>query len=163
MFISLKRIISSGWENFTKQAGLSLAACFILVLAVSLIASIFILKIITEDTISTLREKVDISVYFKKDSPEESILTIRDEVSRISEVKSVDYISREQALKIFTDKHKDNPLLMDSLTEIGDNPLLASLNIKAWQFSQYGRISDFLAGLQSEDIIEKVDYYEKKG
>ena len=162
MFISLKRIISSGWENFTKQAGLSLAACFILVLAVSLIASIFILKIITEDTISTLREKVDISVYFKKDSPEESILTIRDEVSRISEVKSVDYISREQALKIFTDKHKDNPLLMDSLTEIGDNPLLASLNIKAWQFSQYGRISDFLAGLQSEDIIEKVDYYERR-
>ena len=141
---SLKRIIRSSWKNFWRQSGLSFATCFILVMAISLIASLFLLKDLTDYAISSLQEKVDISVYFKKDSAEEDILKIKDEVLQIPEVKSVEYVSKEDALANFTKKHQNDQVLMESLTEIGENPLLAALNIKAWQFDQYEKISQFL-------------------
>lgn len=161
-FSSLKRIIRSSWINFLRQGGLSFATCFILVMAILLITSLFLLKDATEFILSDLREKVDISVYFKKDSLEEDILKIRDEVAQIPEVKSVEYVSKEEALENFIQKHKDNPILIESLNELGDNPLLASLNIKAWQFNQYERVSNFLNDIQSDSLVEKVDYYQRK-
>jgi cell division transport system permease protein len=162
MITSIKRIVRVSFVNFFRQGGLSFATSFILVMAISLIASIFVFKHLSDYAISSLQEKIDISVYFKTDSTEEDILKIKDEVVKIPEVKSVEYISKEQALADFTEKHKDEAVLMESITEIGENPLLASLSIKAWQLEEYQEVSDFLSGLQSQDIIEKVDYYQRK-
>lgn len=161
-FSSIKRIIRSSFINLWRQGGLSFATCFILIMAISLITSLFILKDLTGFLITGLQEKIDISVYFKNGSSEEDILRIRDEVGEIPEVKSVEYVSQEQALENFIQKHEDEPLLIESITEIGDNPFLASLNIKAWQFNQYQKVSEFLSGLQTDSIIEKVDYYQRK-
>jgi cell division transport system permease protein len=159
---STKRVICAGWVNFWRQGGLSAATCFVLVMAISLIASLFLLKDLNNYAILSLQEKVDISVYFKKDSSEEDILKIKDQISQISEVKSVDYVSREVALQNFTEKHQNDLVLIESIEEIGDNPLLASLNIKAKQLDQYAQISDFVAGLGKENIIEKVDYFQRE-
>ncbi len=159
---SIKRIIKSSWTNFWRSGGLTFATCFILVMAISLVASLFLLNDLNNYAITSLQEKVDISVYFKKDSQEEDILKIKDEVTQIPEVKSVEYISRENALEIFKEKHQNDSVLIESIEEIGENPLLASLNIKAWQFDQYTKISDFLAGLGQDSIVEKVDYFQRR-
>ena len=74
----------------------------------------------------------------------------------------MDFISSEDALNAFTQKHLDDPVLIASLYEIGDNPFLASLSIKSWQMDQYGKISDYLNSIQSNGMIEKVDYYQRK-
>jgi cell division transport system permease protein len=162
MLTSLKRIVHSSLLNFWRQGGLSFATCFILVMAISLLASLFFFKNLTDYAISSIEDKVDISVYFKNDSSEDDILRVKDEIAQISEVKSVDYISKEEALENFTEKHKDDSVLMDSLTEVGENPLLASLSIKAWQLDQYDKVSEFLSGLQEDSLVEKVDYYQRK-
>ncbi len=159
---SIQRIIKASWINFWRSGGLTFATCFILVMAISLVASLFLLNDLNNYAVSSLQEKVDISVYFKKDSQEEDILKIKDEVAKIPEVKSVEYISRDEALANFTERHQNDSVLIESIAEIGENPLLASLNIKAWQFDQYGAVSDFLAGLGQDSIIEKVDYFQRR-
>lgn len=159
---SIKRIIKASWVNFWRQGGLTFATCFILVMAISLVAALFLLNDLNNYAISSLQEKVDISVYFKKDSQEADILKIKEEVAQIPEVKSVEYISRENALENFTENHQNDSVLIESITEIGENPLLASLNIKAWQFDQYTKISDFLVGLGQDSIVEKVDYFQRR-
>lgn len=162
MFTSLKRIIRSGWQNFKRQAALSFATVSIMVIAIFLISSLFLLREITDFLALNLQERVDVSVYFKKDSSEEDILIVKDEISQNPEVKSVEYISREKALERFTERHKNDPVVIESLSEIGENPLLASLNIKAWQASQYAAISSFLEKGFYQEIIEEVDYYQNK-
>jgi cell division transport system permease protein len=162
MFNSFNRIIRSSLVNFGRQGGLSFATCFILVMAISLMASLFFFKNLTDYAILNLKEKVDISVYFNKDSSETDILKVKDEIAQIPEVKSVEYISKEQALADFTQTHKDDSVLMESITELGENPLLASLSIKAWQLDQYEKVSEFLSGLQGSTLVEKVDYYQRK-
>src|SRR4030042_3483070 len=162
MLTSFKRIIRCGWSNFRRQGGLTFATCFILVMAISLIAFLFFLKSFTDYAIADLENKVNISVYFQEDASENDILAIEEEISKIPEVKSVDFISSEDALNAFTQKHLDDPVLIDSLYEIGDNPFLASLSIKSWQMDQYGKISDYLNSIQSNGMIDKGDYYQRQ-
>ena len=119
------------------------------------------MKDVTKFIIENLQEKVDVSVYFKEDAPEEGILQIKDEIAKIPEVKSVEYISRVEALDRFIQRYKNNPVVIESLNEVG-NPLLSALNIKAWQANQYTAVTSFLENVPQKDLIEKVDYYQRK-
>jgi cell division transport system permease protein len=162
MFTSLRRIIKSGWQSFFRDGGLSVATVFILLLTIALATSLFLFRGLSQFLISSVEEKADISLYFKEEILESDIFEFREELVKISEVKEAKYISQEKALADFTEKHKDNPVLMASLTEVGRNPFLASLNIMASEPGQYQAIADFLGGSDFTDLIEKVDYYERK-
>jgi len=140
---------------------LAAATVFILVIVIALVTSLFILKEVSQFLIASIQEKVDISVYFRERALETEILNIKEEISKIPEVKEVKYISKVKALEEFVERHKDEPVLMESLEEVG-NPFLASLNIKAWEASQYGVIANFLEHPVYEDLVEKVDYYQRK-
>jgi len=157
-----KRIFKSGWKNCSREKGLVAANIFILVLAISTLTSLYLLKDVSNFLVSSIQEKVDISVYFKIDATEEEILKIKEEVAQIPEVKEVKYVSQEEALASFSDRHKDDPVLMQSLDEIGDNPFYASLNIRAFEASQYQAVADFLNNSNFTGLVEKVDYYQRK-
>lgn len=162
MLNSFKKIIKFGWEGFKRNKGLFLTTTFIITITTSLIVSLFLLKGMTSSLVGMLEEKVDISVYFTLATPEEEILKVKQELSAIPEVKNIKYISQEEALLLFKEKHKDDPVIIESLTEIGDNPLAAHLNIKAWQASQYEQISNFLEQGSFKETIEKIDYHQNK-
>jgi len=162
MLVSIKRLIKFGWLNFSRNSGLSIATIFIIVMTISLMTSLFLFREAGRFLISYLQEKIDISVYFKIDTPEIDILTVKEELLKIPEVKNVEYVSREEALENFIQKHKDDPFLMKSLEEVGENPFPAALNIKAWQADQYGQVVKFLETGPFENIIEKADYHRRK-
>ena len=162
MFTSFKRIIKAGWFAFSRNIGLSLATVFIMMMAISLITFLFLLNISAKILISSIQEKVDISVYFKEDVLPEDILQVKSEIAKIPEVKDVEYVSKEKALEKFIEKHRDDPVLMESLTEVGSNPFLASLSVKAWQASQYEQVNKFLENFSYKNLIAKVDYYQRK-
>ncbi len=162
MFTSFKRILRSGWISFLRNSGLSTATIFIIVIIISLITFLFLSQGVVNYLINFLQEKVDISVYFKEDSLTEDVLKIKDELSKFSEVKSIEYISSEEALERFKEKHKDNPIIIESLEEVGKNPFLSSINIKAFNPEQYEIILNYLKDSQFNGLIEKIDYYQRK-
>lgn len=162
MLLTLKRIFSSGWRNFLRDGGPSIATVFVILIPVALISSLLIFKEADRIFVSTLQEKADISVYFKEDTKEEQILYLKDELSKIPEVKEIKYTSKEEALQKFIQRHGEDPNLMESLREVGKNPFFASLNIQAWQASQYEVISSFLEDSNFKDMIGKIDYSQRK-
>ncbi|PIZ87564.1 MAG: hypothetical protein COX92_00930 [Candidatus Nealsonbacteria bacterium CG_4_10_14_0_2_um_filter_40_15] len=162
MLVLTKRIFKAGWRNFSRDGGQNMATIFILVMVISAITSLFLFKQASQFLISSIQEKVDISVYFKYGASEDDILNIKNEIAGISEVKEVTYVSTEEAFKNFTERHKDSQILMESLDEVGTNPFLASLSIKASEASQYQAVADFLENSKFDSIVEKVDYYQRK-
>jgi len=162
MLISLKKILKFSWESLSRNKSLFLTTTFIITITTFLIVGLFLLKGLTNSLVSSLQEKVDISVYFALNTSEEEILKLKQELSGIPEVKDIKYISREEALNLFKEKHKDNPVIMESIEEIGENPLAAHLNIKAWQASQYEQISNFLEQGSHKENIDKIDYHQNK-
>jgi len=162
MLTSFRRIIKIGLKEFSRNIGISIATIFIMVMVISLITMLFLLNPVSNALISSVQDKVDISVYIKEDVSVESIMELKSEISRIPEVENIDYISKEEALEIFITTHKDDPVLIESLTEVGYNPFLSSLNIKTWQSSQYEEVTNFLEGRTFQDLIEKIDYHQRK-
>jgi len=162
MSASLKRIIRSGWTGFRRNSGLSLATVFIMVMAISLVTSLFLLRETTNFLVTSLSEKVDMAVYFNEEPTTDEIDVIQKELSGLPQVKSLQYISKAEALVKFVARHQGEEVIMESLQEVGGNPLLASLNIKAFEATQYAAISSFLDSASFKNLISKVDYSEKK-
>jgi len=115
-----------------------------------------------------LRDKVDINAYFIIDAPEESILAVQGTLEQLDEVERVEYTSREEAEAQFRERHKDDEIEIQALDELGTNPLLASLSIKAKDPSHYERINEFLQSDPSTvstdgvPIVAKVNFNENK-
>jgi len=144
MLTNLLRIIKYGFLAFRRNGWLSTATLSIIILALLVFEGLMIFNILTKTALDTLKDKIDISVYFKIDAPEDQILQIQKSLETLAEVKSVEYISRDRALDIFKEKHKDDPAISQSIAELNTNPLLASLNIKANDPNQYATIADYL-------------------
>ena len=162
MFILIKRIFRSGWQGITREGGIILANVFVMALAISVITSLFFFQEISRFLIDSLQERVDVSVYFKYEAAEEDMAEVRQALSAIPQVKEVNYISKEEALENFTARHEQDAVLMESLTEVGANPFLASLGVIAFQASQYESVVSFLEDSEYNHLIEKIDYYERK-
>jgi len=162
MLASLIRVFKSGWLSFWRNKWLSATAIGMVSLAIFGIVSLLLVNVLVGSLITNLEDKVDVSVYFKLDTPEEEILEVRKELVKLAEVRSVEYISRQEALDKFKEKHQDNQILMQSLQELESNPLEAALNIKAQMASQYGKVVGFFNQSEYQEIVDKINYLENK-
>jgi cell division transport system permease protein len=164
MFTSFKRITSFAINDFSRNKGISLAAIFVLVITITLVTGLFFFQGVTKYLVSQVQDKIDITAYFREDASEDDILKVKDEILKMSpDVKGVEYISKDEALTIFTEKHKDNNVFSKALEEVGQNPFLPSLNIiTTGSASQYEQISDILQTDTYSTLIEKVDFSQKK-
>jgi len=162
MFTSFKRVIKWGLKNFIRNGWLSTATVSIMVLTLLVITVLLMVSVVANVVLDTLENKIDISVYFKLDTSEQDILKAKEQLEALEEVESITYTSQEQALISFKERHKDNPILLQSLEELDTNPLQASLNIKAKETSQYASINQFLESVYYQELIDKVNYMQNK-
>lgn len=158
MFTALFRIIKYGLIGFWRNSWLSLATISIIVMALIVFEGLMIFNVLTKTVIETVKEKIDISVYFKSEIPEDDMLKIKRSLESLSEVKGVEYISSDKALEVFKNRHIDDPAISQSLKELEENPLLASLNIKAGDPKEYAAIADYLEKAGFREKFEKITY-----
>ncbi|MEK7082407.1 MAG: permease-like cell division protein FtsX [Patescibacteria group bacterium] len=159
--ITFKRIMRAGWLGFWRNAWLSAATIIVMTLVLFVVGNLVFLGALSHTVLRSLESKIDVSVYFTPDAPEQEILTLKREMEARPDVKEVSYVSRDSALASFRERHKDSALIVGALDELDDNPLQASVNIKAADSSQYGAISDFLAEKKSP-IVSKINYFENQ-
>jgi len=163
MLTTLVRIIKYGKQNFTRNAWLSMATIAIMALALLVFASLLIFNVMTRTIITSIEDKIDVSVYFKNTTGEDDILRIKSTLQGLPEVKNVDYVSKDEALAIFKDKHKNDPTIAQAIEQLNENPLLASLNIKARNPNEYPVIAGYLNNDSIKPFIEKVSYAQNAG
>lgn len=168
MFITkLKRTFRAGLTNFWRNGFVSLSSLVVMFITLFMISSLIFMSAILSYSLQEIKDKVDINVYFTIKATEADIFSLKKSIETIGEVATVTYTSREEALANFKERHKDDSLTLEALAELGENPLTASLSIKAKEPSQYEGIAkflgseDFLSG-GSNSIIEKVNYYQNK-
>lgn len=162
MFTILKRIFESGIKNFKRQGNISFAASSVLIITISLISFLFLFHQILGFIVGDMRAKADVSVYFEQDAPEQEIFDLQDKLADFPEVKEIEYVSPAQALENFIIRHKYDEDLMESLQELGANPFLSCLNIKAIDASSYEAVVGFLENDDFEHLIKKIDFFKRK-
>lgn len=160
--VTFQRVLTYAWLSFRRNGWLSTATILVMMLTLFVIGGLLLLSVVANTILNDLENKIDISASFKKSTPEAQILATKREVEALGAVKEVTYISAEEALVTFKDKHKDDPVVLASLEELGDeNPLPATLNIKATNPSDFSEIAKFFTA-QNYPSVEKINYFENQ-
>jgi cell division transport system permease protein len=162
MIVSIFRIKKLAVQNFWRNIWLSLVTVTILILTLVSINILVVLNFLAQQAVASVEDKVDVSVYFKSEVSEGTVQDVRSYLLGLSQVKDVKYISRERALENFKTLHDDNEAIMVSLDELGENPLGATLVVKAYDPNDYPFILETLDSPQFTSFIEDKNYDDHK-
>jgi cell division transport system permease protein len=162
-WVTTKRVARYGLIGFIRNGFVSLSAILIMLITLFVMSMLLVSGAALQSTLDQLTNKVDVNVYFTTVASEEQVMRVKQDIERLPEVASVTYTSREQALAEFRERHKNEQMTIQALDQLSDNPLGASLAIRAKQTSQYASIAEFLETQQGTDsVISKVNFYQNK-
>lgn len=158
MNYSFFRALSFALKDFWRNIWLSLVTITVLILAILSVNILVSLNAISTRMTDVIKEKVDISVFFQDDALAAQVTNFQERLKAMPEAKELVFVSREQALEIFKEKHKDDPRIMEALKELDKNPLADSLIIKARSIDDYSKILTFINLDENQKIIKSQNY-----
>src|SRR3989344_6537009 len=124
------------------------------VLAMSLtffVSSIFILLIVGgQIVLNYIEQRPQVIVFFKDNTNESRIFEISKDVESSGLTKEVKYVSKEEALAIYRERNKDEPLLLESVTA---DFLPASIDVSVKRAQDIDEVSTIL---KENQIVERV-------
>jgi cell division transport system permease protein len=156
MFSFLFFSISRAWQGFWRNAAMSLAATATMTLMLLLLAGFWIIQAGFLASLSYVEDKVGVVADLHdniKDADREELIA---RLNTMPEVRSVDYVSKEQALERYRQERAAQG--QDDLTGyLPTNPLPASLEVKLRKPEDYRTVASFL---EIEPIVAKVQNIE---
>lgn len=165
-WLNLKRVLKAGSINFRRGGVVSLSAILVMIITLTILASVVLSSALLDHTLVNLRDKVDVNLSIVPGTMENETLKLKSELESLPEVESVEYMSDIQVLENYRERHKDDQKILAGLDELNENPLGAALNIKAKTPSQYESIQLFLNQNYPEgdmgSIVLDANYARKK-
>lgn len=167
MWVAFKRVVRSGATGFWRNAFVSLASVFVMTVALFVIGAIIMIDQLLGASLQQIESKVDINVYFAVGAGEGDMQALKTRLEALPEVSEVIYTSRDEALAAFRERHRGDELTIQALEELGDNPLGASLAIRARSTDQYEGIARFLDEQRAQEspqspVIDRVNFVKNK-
>lgn len=142
-YITLERIIKNGIVNFGRNIWLAIAAMAMMTITLTILLFAVVANSTFNHTISDITSHIDVSVYLKDNITDAQRTNLIKEVKAQDNVKSVTYVSKNEALKQYIQQNANNPDLLSAISQT-DNPLPASLTIKPIDPNQLQGLKDFL-------------------
>ncbi|MBU1131888.1 ABC transporter permease [Patescibacteria group bacterium] len=162
MNYSIVRAIKFAFQDFWRNIWLSLVTITVLVLAILSVNILVSLSAISNKIVESVKDKVDISIFFKSEIDQAQIDNFQIKLKNIPEVKEVILITKEKALEEFKQKHKDEPKILEALKEVEKNPLADALVIRARDTEDYNKILGVLSLKENQDLIKFQNFTDHK-
>lgn len=151
-------------QNFVRNAWLSVAAMAVMIITLGIILFSVVASATFSNTITQITDKIDISVYLKDEVDQSTRENLIAQFQALENVKSVEYVSKEQALEEYKKANENNIDLLLAISQT-DNPLPASLRIKPQNVNRIEEIKTFIEQpdikqLQSDETSYSADRKE---
>lgn len=156
--ITISRIFKTGLTNFVRNAWLAIAAIAVMVVTLTIVLFSVIANATFANTINQITDKIDISVYLKDEATKEDTDKILAKIKQTDGVKSVEYVSKEQAKQEFIDKNADDVDLRVSLSQTDTNPIPATIRIKPQDMNKISELNDRIKALGFDKFIKEISY-----
>jgi cell division transport system permease protein len=166
-WVTTKRVARYGFIGFLRNGFVSLSAILIMTITLFVVATLIVSGAALSAVLKDLTSKVDVTVYMTTTATNDQIQQLKTSVQALPEVVSVTFVSSDQALAAFQARHANDQLTMQALQELPNNPLGASLEIRAKDTSQYATIARYLDAQQASGsgvgaAIDKVNYTQNE-
>ena len=148
--------ISRAWQGFWRNAAMSLAATATMTLMLLLLSGFWIVQAGFLASLTYVEDKVGVVADLHDNIKDSDRLDLIARLGAMPEVRSVDYVSKAQALERYRQERAAQG--QDDLTSfLPTNPLPASLEVKLRTPEDYRTVAGFL---QVEPIVVKVQNIE---
>lgn len=154
--ITLRRIFASGIINFFRNSWLSVAATAVMVVALVIILMTVVLNVTARNAISELSKNLKVSVYLKDDAKQQEINRLNSELVSNHYVADVNYISKEQAQKQFTESFHEDTKLLEGLALVGGDSLPASIEISVSDLTKINEVGNIPQKDTYKSIVDSV-------
>jgi cell division transport system permease protein len=131
-------------------------------LSILVFTGVLIMNYASNRFIESLKDKIDISIYFKPTIEESEILLVQEQLGKIAGVVKTEYVSRDKALEFFKERYGHNDSVIKALEEIGENPLSASVNIKIKDVKDYESVLAYVETSVFKDKLVNINFTENR-
>lgn len=152
--VTFFRAIRFAFQDILRNFSLSVMTVLILVLMLLSVNTLLIVRVLTVEATKTVKDQVDVSVFFSKGATNDDINEVREYIRTFPEVVDEKYYTPEEVLSDFKAQYDYNQTIMSSLDELGDNPLGSMLVIKTRATEDYQKIINALSVPEYAKLIE---------
>src|SRR3990170_4956908 len=132
---------SSAWKNIRRSPYQAFAAVFIMMMTFLVFSFFVFIFVGSSKVISYFESKPQVTAFFKDEASKQEINSLRASVESTGRVSEVRFVSKQEALKIYQEQNKNDPLLLELVTaEI----LPASLEISTHEIEDLSLVSNEL-------------------
>ncbi len=134
-----------------KEKMISTISILAIFVSFTLLSFIFSFSVLSNTAMNFLQKQVQVRVFFKDSYNQENILNLKAELEKDPRIMEVGFTSKDDALRIFKDLSKNDPILQESLTS---NILPASLEIRANDVKDLDDIANEFTGREYIDSVK---------
>lgn len=148
--------LSVTWQHIRRSPYQALAAVMIMTLTIFVGVSFLLLSLGSQKLLNYLEQKPQVIVFFNDTvTQKDQVQDIIDSLEATGKTASVKFVSKEQALEIYKERSKNDPLLLELVTA---NTLPASVEVSAKNVSNLPSLYEMLkVAPNMEDISYQKD------
>ncbi len=130
-----RRVVKYGTAGFVRNIWLSIAATIVMTITLLIVSSTVVANIVLSKTADSLRDKIDITIFFKPQTEDGILTEAKNIMTKDSNVKSVEVTNSKEEYQRFLSENTDNEKLMEVLDdeemqEIMINTMQSTMRIK---------------------------------
>jgi cell division transport system permease protein len=145
--------LRNAWSGFWRHKFMSFAATASMVLMLAMLSGLLILLSGLDSTLKYVESEVQVVAYLKDSATQQDIDQMTADLRKMDVVKSVDYVSKEQALENFKARQ---PEVADLINSLPSNPLPASLEIGLRDPGGYETVASYLRVQSSVESVQDI-------
>ena len=149
------KVYKTVWHNIRRSPYQGIASILIMTLVFLLISYFTYVLHISSKTLSLLEAKPAVTAFFHDEVKQEDINKLEKQFKEDKKVSSVKFVSKEDALKIYKEQNKEDPLLLELVTA---DILPASLEVSTIKIQD---LKDIYSEFKKSSLIENIIITER--
>ncbi|MCL4418787.1 ABC transporter permease [Patescibacteria group bacterium] len=149
------KFLTITWHNIRRSPYQAMAAVLVMMLTFLAVSFFTFLLTGSSKIINYFESKPQVTAFFRNETKQSSINALESGLKDTGKVASIKFVSKQEALKIYKEQNKNDPLLLDLVTA---DILPASLEISTIKIEDLASISEMLkASSEISEVIYQKD------
>lgn len=153
-FLTFVRMVRYGVNNFSRNAWLTIAATAVMTITLLIIFTTFAARDVLTNTVNSIRDKVDMTIYIESDAKEQAVRDVADDVRALGSVVSVSIVTPDEARAQFIEDNKADATTLNSLNN-SDPDFPWRLRIKVRDINDTSGLQQFVE--EDKGLKEVID------
>ena len=172
----MKRLLKFAFQSFFRNFWLSVVTVIIVSLSLFSISFLLMVNILTQHVLEVVEDRTEVFIDLTAEATDEQAEVLVSELNKLPAIKESIFVTPEQTLVDFTSRHSHDPLMIESLDALEENPFQGSIKLTVHDIGDFPAIlselskEEYTPFLEIEDnefteaklLIERISDYSVK-